>query len=122
MAVDKGRLKFVETQTYDQFVSIGLNGKKLLHRLPLADSCNDEQVHIENDGIKPTREIVQEHNEEILEGKGSIKASPRISSTGGQQQNSRINACRTQKDRGRYKHKGKKPKVTFTHILEKYQN
>ena len=93
-AVDKGRLKFVETQTYDQSVSIGLNGKKLLRRLPLADSCNDEQVHIEDDGIKPTsNEIVQEHNEDILEGEGSIKASPRTLSTGGQQENSQIDAC-----------------------------
>ena len=97
-AVDKGRLKFVEKQTDDQSISIGLNDKKLLHRLPLADSCNDEQVHSEDDGIKPTsNEIVQEHNEDILEGEGSIKASPRTSSTGGQEQNSRIDACRNNK-------------------------
>ena len=29
------------------------------HRLLLADSCNDEQVHTEDDGIKPTSEEIQ---------------------------------------------------------------
>ena len=95
--------------------------KKPLHRLPLANSCNDEQVHIENDGIKPTREIFQEHIEDILEGKGYTKASPRTSSTEGQQEYLKIDACKIKKDKGRNKYKGKKPKVTFTQLLEKYQ-
>ena len=85
------------------------------------DSCDDEQVHTKDDGIKPAREIIQEHNEDILEGKGSIKASPRTPSTGGQNKNSKIDASRTQKDKGCNKHKGKKTKVTFVQLLEKYQ-
>ena len=43
------------------------------------------------------------------------------SSTGGQQENLKIDACRTKKDKGRYKHPGKKPKVTFAELLDKYQ-
>ena len=101
---------------------IGLSGKNLLHRLPLDDLCNDEQVHTKDDGIKPTsEEIIREHNEDILEGEGSIEASLSTSSTGGQQENSKIDASKNKKDKGRNKHKGKKTKVTFAQLLEKYQ-
>jgi hypothetical protein len=31
--IDKGRLQFVETHVYDQSILLGLDGKKLLHRL-----------------------------------------------------------------------------------------
>ena len=82
-------------QIDDQSILIGLNGKNILHCLPLATSCDDEQVHMEGDGIKPTsKEIVHEHNGDILEGECSIKASPRTSNTGGQQEYSKIDACK----------------------------
>jgi hypothetical protein len=57
----------------------------------------------------------------MLGGKHSIEATPRTSSTGGQQENSKIDACRTKKNEGRNKHKGKKSKVTFAELLEKYK-
>ena len=121
-AINKGRLKFVETQTDSQSISIGMDGQKLLDRLPLADSYDDEKVHTEDNGIKlSSEEIIEEHVEDILEAGCSIEATPRTSSTGGQQENSKIDACRTKKTKGRNQHKGKKSKVTFTELLEKYK-
>ena len=82
--IDKGRLKFVEMQADDQSILIGLNGENILHRLSLADSCNDEKVHMEGDEIKSiSKEIVHKHIEDILEGNISIEATSKASSTGG---------------------------------------
>ena len=93
-----------------------------MHRLPLADSYDDEKVHTRDNGIKlSSEEIMEEHVEDILEAGCSIEATPRTSSTGGQQQNSKINGCKTKHDKGRDKHKGKKTKVTFAELLEKYK-
>lgn len=39
----------------------------------------------------------------------------------GQQQNSKIDGCKTKQDKGRDKHKGKKTKATFAELLEKYK-
>jgi len=97
-AVNKRRLKFIETQIDDQSISIGFDGQKLLHRLLLAVSYNNEQVHTKDDGIKPTsKDIVHEHNEDILEGESSIEATTKTSSTWGQQENSKIDGCKTKK-------------------------
>ena len=41
--------------------------------------------------------------------------------TGGQQANPKIDARKTKESKGRDKRKGKKPKVTFAQLLEKYQ-
>lgn len=87
-AIEKGRLKFVETQIVDQSIQIGLDGPKLLHRLLQADSPKVLQVHTE-DGFHTTSEgIVQEHVKGILQGEHSIEATPKTSSTWGQQENS----------------------------------
>jgi hypothetical protein len=51
-AIDKGRLRFVETPKDDQSIPIGADGKKFLHRLLQADSLNDEKVKTVDDGIK----------------------------------------------------------------------
>jgi hypothetical protein len=121
-AMSNGRLQFVETQTDSQSISIDFDCQKLLHRLPLADSYDDDKVHTEDNGIKlSSEEIIEEHVEDILEAGCSIEATPRISSTGGQQQNSKIDGRKTKQDKGRDKHKGKKTKVTFAELLEKYK-
>jgi hypothetical protein len=52
LAIDKGRLKFLETQIDDQSIPIGLDGKNPLHRLLQADFSKDEQVHTKDGGIK----------------------------------------------------------------------
>ena len=41
--------------------------------------------------------------------------------TGGQQENPKIDESKIKESKGRGKHKGKKPKVTFAQLLEKYQ-
>lgn len=75
--INKGRLKFVETQTDGQSISIGLDGKKLLHQLPLADSYDDEKVHTKDNGITfSSKEIIQAHIEDIFEAGCSIQATP----------------------------------------------
>ena len=72
-AIDKGRLKFVETPRDDQSIPIGPNGF-FLNRLLQDDSFKDEKVKTTGDGIKlSSKEIVQEHNENILEGMSSIE-------------------------------------------------
>jgi hypothetical protein len=61
-----------------------MNDQKLLDRLPIADSYDDEKVHTEDNGIKlSSEEIIEEHVEDILEAGCSIEATPKISSTGG---------------------------------------
>jgi hypothetical protein len=60
-----------------------LDGKKLLHRLSLANSYNDEEVHTNDGGIKSSsKEIVQEQTKDILEGENFIHATTKTSSTG----------------------------------------
>jgi hypothetical protein len=114
-------LKFVEAHIYDRSILIGLDGKKLLHRLPQADSFKDMQVHAEDDGIESSGiEIIHEETEYVLEGKHSIDATTKTTSTRGQQENSKIDACQTRQYKGRNKHKGKRSKVTFKELLEKY--
>jgi hypothetical protein len=69
-----------------------------LHRLPLVESCNDKQVHAKDGGIKPkSKDIIQEHVEDNLEGGHSTEATTKTASTGGQQQNSESDACQTKK-------------------------
>ena len=120
-AIEKGRLKFVETPRDDQSIPIGPDGKKFLHRLLQADPFK-EKVKTSGDGIKlSSKQVAEGHNEHNLEGK-SIKATMEIPSNRGQQANPKIGARTTKENKGRRKHKGKKPKVTFAQLLEKYQN
>ena len=114
-------MKFVETPRDDQSIPIGPDGKKFLHRLLQAGPFR-EKVKTTGDGIKlSSKEVVEEHNDHNLEGGNSIEATMEIPSTGGQQANPKIGASTTKENKGRRKHKGKKPKVTFAQLLEKYQ-
>ena len=85
-AIEKGRLKFVETPRDDQSIPIGPDGKKFLHRLLQADPFK-EKVKTAGDGIKlSSKEVVEEHNEHNLEGKNSIEATMEMPRTGGGKQ------------------------------------
>ena len=73
-----------------------------------------------DNGIKlSSKEVVQEHNDNVLEGENSIEVVRKTPSTGGQQENRKTGASTTKESKGRGKHKVKKPKVTFTQLLEK---
>jgi len=121
-AIHSGRLKFVETPRDDQAIPIGPDGKKILHRLLQADPFKDKKVKAAGDGIKlSSAKIIHEHNDDILEGNGSIKVTVKTSSTGGQHESPKIDACKIKESKGQGKHKNKKPKVTFAQLLEKYQ-
>lgn len=116
-AIDKGRLRFVETPKDDQSIPICLDGKKQLHWLLQVDSLNDKKVKTADIGIKLSRKkVVQEHNDNIIVGKNSIKVAMKTPNTRGQQENPKIDASK-----GQGKHKGKRMKVTFAQLLEKYQ-
>ena len=120
-AIDKGRLKFVETPRDDQSIPIGPDGRKFLHRLLQADPFK-EKVKTAGDGIKlSSKEIIEEHNEHNLEGKNSIKATMETPRTGGQQANPMIGASTTKGNKGRNKRKCKRSKITFAELLDKYQ-
>src|SRR4051812_7164465 len=97
--------------------------KTFLHRMLQADSFEDKKVTIASDGIKlsSTQQIIHEHNDNIIEGEGSIKVTVKMLSTGGQRANPKIDAITTKESKGRDKRKGKKSKVTFAQLLEKYQ-
>ena len=93
-----------------------------MHRLLQADPSK-EKVKTVGDGIKlSSKEVVQEHNENILEGMSSIKDTMKTPRTGGQQSNPKIDASKNKGDKGHNKHKHKKSKVTFAQLLDKYQN
>ena len=99
-AIDKGRLKFVETPTDDESIPIGPGGKRFLHRLLQADPFK-ENVKAAGDGIKvSSKEVVEEHNEHNLEGKNSIEATMETPRTGGQQANPMIGASTTKGNKG----------------------
>ena len=68
-----------------------------------------------------SKQVVEEHNEHNLEGENSIEVTMETPRIGGQQENPKIGASTTKENKGRRKHKGKKPKVTFAQLLEKYQ-
>ena len=42
LAIEKGRLKFVETPKDDQSIRVGLDGKRFLHRLLQADPSKEK--------------------------------------------------------------------------------
>ena len=85
-AIDKGRLKFVETPRDHQSIPIGPDGRKFLHRLLQADPFK-EKVKTAGDGIKlSSKEVVEEHNEHNLEGENSIEATMETPRTGGSKQ------------------------------------
>ena len=71
--------------------------------------------------IFQVKKVVQEHNENILEGMSSIEDTMKTPRTGGQQENPKIDASQDKGDKGRNKHKCKKSKVTFAQLLDKYQ-
>ena len=120
-AIDKGRLKFIETPRDDQSILIGTDGKKFLHRLLQADPFK-EKVKTAGDGIKlSSKEVVEEHNEHNLEGKNSIEATMETPRTGGQQANPMIDESKPKENKGRNKRKCKRSKITFAELLDKYQ-
>ena len=85
-AIEKGRLKIVETLKDDQSISIGLDDKKFLRQLLQADTFK-EKVKTTGDGIKlSSKEVVEEHNEHKLEGKNSIEDTKKTPRTGGGKQ------------------------------------
>ena len=121
-AIDSGRLKLVKIPKDDHAIPICPDGKKFLHRLLQADSFEDKKVKTACDGIKlSSKQVIHEHNDDILEGGSSIKVPMKTPNTGGQQANSKIDARKTKESKGRGKCKGKKAKVTFAQLLEKYQ-
>ena len=100
--IDKGRLIFVGTLKDDQSIPSDPDGKKVLHQLLQADSLSDEKVKTVDDGIKfSSKEVVQEHSENILEGMSSIEDTMKTPRTGGQQSNPKIDASKTKGDKGR---------------------
>ena len=120
-AIEKGRLKFVETPRDDQSISIGQDGKKFLHRLLQADSFK-HKVKATCDGIKlSSKEVLEEHNEHNLEGENSINATMKMPRTRGQQENPMINENKPKENKGRNKHKCKRSKINFAELLDKYQ-
>ena len=85
-AIDKGRLKFVETPKDDQSIPIGPDGKRFLHRLLQADPFK-ENVKAEGDGIKlSSKEVVEEHNEHNLRARIPSKLQWRRQGLGGSKQ------------------------------------
>jgi hypothetical protein len=106
-------LKLVETPRDDQSIPIGPDGKMFMHRLLQADPFK-EKVKTAGDGIKlSSKQVVEEHNELNLESENSIDATMKTPTTGGQQENPKIDASQAKGDKGRNKHKRKKFKVTF---------
>ena len=90
LAIEKGRLKFVETPRDDQPIPIGPDCKKFLHQLLQADPFK-EKVKTAGDGIKlSNKQVVEEHNEHNLQGENSIEATMEMPRTGGQQANPMI--------------------------------
>ena len=84
--IDKGRLKFVETPKDDQSIPIGPDGKTFLHRL-LQDDPFKEKVKFAGDEIKlSSKELVEDHNENILECMSSIEVIVKTPSTAGSKQ------------------------------------
>ena len=61
-----------------------LMAKSFLHRLLQADPFEDKKVKTAGDGIKlSSTQVIHEHNDDILEGEGSIKVTMKTPSTGG---------------------------------------
>ena len=109
----EGRLEIVGAQVDGQPVNSHID--HMLTRLQDYLS-RDGRVHTKGNGAE---EIIQSGNPK---GKCSIKVTMKMPSTGGQQQaNHKIDAITVKESKGRNKHKGKKPKVTFAQLLEKYQ-
>ena len=120
-AIDSGRLKLVKTPS-EHAIPIGPDGRFFLHRLLQADSFEDKKVKTACDGIKlSSKQVIHEHNDDILEGGSSIKVPMKTPNTGGQQAKPKIDAIKTKESKGRDKRKSKKLKVTFAQLLEKYQ-
>jgi hypothetical protein len=121
-AIDKERLKFVETPRDDQSISIGPDGKGFLHRLLQANPFKHEKVKTTGEGIMlSSKQIIHEHNVDILECENSIKVKMKTPRTRGQQANPELDASKLKENKGRNKHERKKSKVTFAQLLDKYQ-
>ena len=107
-----------ETQASGQSARISLDGNQVLTRIQ-TNSAQGGQVHAKEDGDKSSsRSNVHIHKN--LEGGNSIKTTPRTSSTGGKLVNPKTDACRSDKPEGCDK-RGRKSKVTYAQLLEKYQ-
>ena len=89
-AIGKGQLKLIETPRDDQSILIGPDGEQFLYRLLQADPSKHEEVRPVGNGIKlSSKEVVQEHDDNILEGKNSIEVAQKMPNTGGQQKKSK---------------------------------
>jgi hypothetical protein len=53
-AIDNRRLRFSEAQQMDQLDSIGLDGKKVLNRLALADSLKAQGSNAQGRDVEPS--------------------------------------------------------------------
>ena len=114
----QGRLEFDETHVDDKMAMIN-SDDKVMTRLHQAGSPNDRQVYTEIDETEsPSKKITQVNN---LEDRQSISVMTSMSSTGGQQENPKIDPGNAKKDKVNGKHKRRKSKVTFAQLLEKYQ-
>ena len=54
--IDKGRLRFSEAQQVGQLESIGLDGKQVSNRLPLADSLKAQGSNVQERDVDPSSE------------------------------------------------------------------
>ena len=55
-AIDKGRLRFSETQQMDQLESIGLDGKQVSNRLSLANLLKAQGSNVQERDVDPSSE------------------------------------------------------------------
>lgn len=66
MAIDKGRLRFFETQQMDQLDSIGLDAKYVFNWLPLVDSLKAQGSNAQEKYVDPlSRHMVVIHELQI---------------------------------------------------------
>ena len=114
----QGRLEFDETHVDDKMAMIN-SDDKVMTRLHQAGSPNDKQVHTEIDETESSSEkITQVSN---LEDRQSISVMTSMPSTGGQQENPKIDPGNAKNDKVSGKDKWRKSKFTIAQLLEKYQ-
>ena len=75
-------LKINYGRILDHHVQSSIQGR--VYRLLQADSFEDNKVETTSDGIKLlSAQNIREHNDDILEGEGSVKVKMKTPSTGG---------------------------------------
>ena len=86
-AIEKGRLKFVETPRDYQSIPVGPDEFFFLHQLLQDDPFKHEKVKTTGDEIKlSSKKVIEEHNEHKLEGKNFIEGTMKRPRTGGSEQ------------------------------------